>query len=273
MSRPEGPVRFFFVSYAHVHDDDNDALVESNDDLVRTFARKLESEVAIRAGKRDGKVGFIDTTNLRAGDAWEQTLARAVATCSVFILLYSPLYFESPWCSEEWQAFELRLAEFRPDAPLLIPLFWIPTGPVDARLNRYQLTDPQFGRPYRAHGLRRLVQLRDREYEAGYYEFLDALATRIVEVSTEYSIPPHPDPMALIVRARQKLAAAAGADGGVPAQPGRPPTPDAGPATRPPTEPGGVPAAPRQRPRPILSSYSADAKTDIPGERPANGDD
>lgn len=284
-------MRYFFVSYAHVPDDNNDKLVETNDDLVRTFARKLEVEVTMRAGKRGGEVGFIDTTSLRAGDAWEPTLARAVATCSVFILLYSPLYFESPWCSAEWQAFELRLTGFRPDdppAPLLIPLFWIPTKPVDPRLGRYQLTDTRFGAAYAAHGLRRLVQLRDRDYEADYLEFLDTLAARIVDVSREYSIPAHPDPMGLMAQARQKLAAADGravvnnaasggrvaVDGVVPTRPDHPPpTGDPAPANQSgagSAAPGGTP---RQRPRPILSSYIPEPKTDTPGERSDNGDD
>jgi hypothetical protein len=261
-------VRYFFVSYAHVPDDDNDQLVE-------TFARKLDVEVAIRAGQRGGDTGFLDTTGLRVGESWETELARAVATCTVFILLYSPLYFESAWCSEEWQAFDIRLRAYRPQedrAPLLVPLFWIPTPEIHPRLSRYQLTDRSFGEPYTARGLRRLVQLREREYRAGYYEFLDALATRIVDVAKRFPITPHPDPAGLMAQARRELAASAtqaDSDTAAPPRPrGTPPPPGFASEAA-----GEHPAgAPHQRRRPILSSYVPDPN-DPAAVRSDNGDD
>ena len=53
------------------------------------------------------KAGFMDR-ELRQGHEWPERLSNALATCRVFVPLYSRRYFKSEHCGKEWFAFNRR---------------------------------------------------------------------------------------------------------------------------------------------------------------------
>ena len=53
------------------------------------------------------KPGFMDR-ELRQGQEWPWRLSNALATCRVFVPLYSKRYFKSEHCGREWFAFHRR---------------------------------------------------------------------------------------------------------------------------------------------------------------------
>src|SRR3984885_15990586 len=97
----DGPL--FFLSYAHGPRDDRSGrdpdlwIAQLYDDLcdhIKSLADLPPTQ----------KAGFMDR-ELRQGHEWPERLSNALATCRVFVPLYSRRDFKSEHCGKEWFAF------------------------------------------------------------------------------------------------------------------------------------------------------------------------
>ncbi|MEU4404569.1 TIR-like protein FxsC [Streptosporangium sp. NPDC023963] len=176
---------YFFLSYAHTpkHDlsdrSDPDQWVHKLfDDLCRHVMQMSELSHGAVAG-------FIDRS-LNPGSVWPDRLAQAIATCRVFVPLYSKRYFESEQCGREWAAFSRRITRHEElglgRIEAIVPAVWVPVGMEDLPEG---VSDIQLGnldptsKSYEEHGFYGIMKLRrfNTVYERAVYE----LARRIVE--------------------------------------------------------------------------------------------
>ena len=176
----------FFLSYAHGDRRDNRRVAQFFDD-VSTQLR------VVTGADPNEVVGFHDHKNLRVGDKWPDELVHALSSALTFIPLFSPRYFNSRYCGQEWTVFADRVAAYRREtgrrAPSIIPVFWVPT-PVPAAVGDIHHHDQSFDGWYEADGLRDLIRFqRHLDYET----LVGALADRIREVAEEFPLPPTSD--------------------------------------------------------------------------------
>lgn len=130
--------------------------------------------------------GFIDR-EIGAGEGWSERLGEVLATCRVFVPLFSPRYFASEMCGKEWYAFAQRTIHHRARsnqrAEAIVPALWVPVPPsqLPGPAERLQFNHRDFGERYVSDGLYGLIKLRlfAEEYERAVYE----LAKRIVNVA------------------------------------------------------------------------------------------
>ena len=180
---------YFFLSYAHAPragwGDD------SADKPVRDFYEDLAAEVARRAGPReDGPIGFADW-EIPAGRNWRTQIGHVLGHCRAFVALYSPKYFESPFCGQEWGAFHRRESSHHADAKqgrsAIVPVMWTRTEDANLpeRASRIHYGLPEAGELYGRRGMRELV-VRSANHPAirmGYQTALGAFAAHIVRVA------------------------------------------------------------------------------------------
>jgi FxsC-like protein len=178
-------VPHFFFSYSR-----EDAV----DPYLYRFYDDLCIELSIRGGLDRASVGFIDREQ-PAGAEWPRTTGDALEICAVFVPVYSPHYFGSHACGQEWHAFSARMAAHReltgraPES--IVPVWWVPIiGDLPPVAQHLQDTRDQFDseyRKYREFGLRYLLQLK--ENESRYREFLVQFTTSILAAAAD---PPSP---------------------------------------------------------------------------------
>ncbi|MFC9425187.1 MULTISPECIES: FxsC protein [unclassified Streptomyces] len=183
---------YFFLSYAHTPRDgasgaDPDMWVQK---LFRDLSEHVMAMTDLPAG---AQAGFIDR-EMRSGEGWSERLADVLATCRVFVPLFSPRYFASEMCGKEWYAFAQRViyeqAKNNTTAEAIVPALWVPVparqlpGPAE----RLQFNHRDFGDRYVTDGLYGLIKLRifEDEYQRAVYE----LAKRIVSVADTAAIGP-----------------------------------------------------------------------------------
>lgn len=175
---------YFFISYAHLGNDD---------ELVQRFYRDLSQDVLVYSGADGPDVGFCDS-KLQIGELWSPALVTALRSCQVFVALCGPTYFQRASCGKEWTIFTRRLASLeqhdRSAAASLIPLRWV-SMEMPEIAKPYQYRDADLGKEYERRGLRPLIHL-DRNRD-DYKEFVAALANRIVNLAHRSQIPPYPD--------------------------------------------------------------------------------
>ena len=179
---------YFFLSYAHLERHGRRA--DLPDKTVRDFFQDLSDEIARYAALPPGvTVGFADW-EIPTGHAWRRELGHVLATCGVFLALYSPDYFERTVCGQEWAAFHRREqthhAHAHAEKPAIVPVMWqkMDNGhmPPVARRIHYWLNSA--GELYRRRGMRELVMRRNRQEVAEAYRFaLKAFAEHIVTVA------------------------------------------------------------------------------------------
>ena len=188
---------YFFLSYAHTprHDQgeqtDPDYWVE---ELFRDLSRHMRGMLGLSS---DADPGFMDR-ELRPGNEWPEALARALATCRVFIPLYSRRYFASVHCGKEWSAFARRIARYQEggsgeQARFIVPALWVPVrGSLPPEVARYEAAD--FGDIYADLGFYGIMKLT--RYHDEYETAVSRLAKQIVEAGKETSerkpLPPGP---------------------------------------------------------------------------------
>jgi FxsC-like protein len=184
---------YFFLSYAHTpkHDpddpDDPDAWVGK---LYTDLCRHIMQLTDLPHGARPG---FMDR-ELRPGHIWPAALSSALATCRVFVPLYSHRYFESEQCGKEWFAFSRRVLDAEARAVLraeaIIPAIWVPVDvdrmPEAAR--NIQFGHHDLGDTYVAHGFYGIIKLS--RYRGDYEEAVYELARRIIQVARKEPVPP-----------------------------------------------------------------------------------
>jgi FxsC-like protein len=137
--------------------------------------------------------GFMDR-EIRSGEGWSERLGEVLASCRVFVPLFSPRYFASEMCGKEWYAFAQRAiyhhAKSNRPAEAIVPALWVPMPPeqLPGPAERLQFNHRAFGDRYVTDGLYGLIKLRifAEEYEAAVYE----LAKRIVSVADTIRLAP-----------------------------------------------------------------------------------
>jgi FxsC-like protein len=138
-------------------------------------------------------VGFMDR-EIRSGEGWSERLSVALATCRVFVPLFSPRYFNSEMCGKEWFAFAQRAVHHgavrNQTAEAIVPALWVPVPPeqLPGPAERLQFNHSTLGERYVTDGLYGLIKLRGyaEQYESAVYE----LAKRIVKVAQTVRLEP-----------------------------------------------------------------------------------
>ncbi|MFC4956564.1 TIR-like protein FxsC [Streptomyces mauvecolor] len=177
---PDGP--YFFLSYAPAtgrggSGPDPDMWVGR---LFEDLCRGVAELTALPAGTPPG---FMDR-GPRPGGAWSEQLGRSLASCRVFVPLFSPRYFASEWCGKEWYAFAQRAIRHRAatnrPADAIVPALWIPVPPRQLPLPAEQLgfDHRDVGERYAADGLYGLIKLR--LFAEEYRRAVHCLARHIV---------------------------------------------------------------------------------------------
>jgi hypothetical protein len=69
--------------------------------------QKLQYWLRHELSKADVPV-FFDTEEIQTGARWRNHLAEALRASKTMVCVWSPLYFQSPWCVSEWKTFEAR---------------------------------------------------------------------------------------------------------------------------------------------------------------------
>ncbi|MEU8528105.1 TIR-like protein FxsC [Streptomyces sp. NPDC048629] len=190
--RTDTPAPYFFLSYAHSPrvsggGPDPDLWVER---LFRDLAGHVMAMTDLPAG---APAGFMDR-EIRAGAGWSERLGEVLATCHVFVPLYSPRYFASETCGREWYAFGQRTiyeqAKRDRAVEAVVPALWVPVPDSQMPAVARRLGQPgrEFGEEYARDGLYGLIRSRSHteQYERAVYE----LAKRIVAVAHESAFPP-----------------------------------------------------------------------------------
>jgi len=176
---------YFFLSYVHT----------PQQSWVERLFVDLSNEVYERTTTGQ-PVGFMDAPQIMLGHNWRSTIDRALATCRVFVPLYSPRFFTSTECGVEWNAFEQRIlahrARNRGDPKPIVPALWAPVEirhlPEVAR--RIQITHSAFGSEYAKEGFYTLI--KNARYHDAYTSAVDALATHIIRAAEENPLAPLP---------------------------------------------------------------------------------
>jgi FxsC-like protein len=181
---------YFFLSYAHTPSPDQGGRTDPDywvGQLFGDICRHMREMLDLPAGARPG---FMDR-ELRPGNEWPEALTRALATCKVFVPLYSRRYFASVHCGKEWSAFARRMALYQGSeeerSRFIVPALWVPvrdTAPREA--TRHGAAD--LGEAYAEHGFYGIMKLT--RYRDDYETAVSQLATRIVEAGQGSPLPP-----------------------------------------------------------------------------------
>lgn len=179
----------FFISYAAPDDGP----------YIRRFFQDLSTEVRVLSGIRNIEgIGFIAGKGYQIGEDHFQAQERATALskCGTFVALCSPSYFASEICGREWSLFTDRehraTLPGRPQASALVPLIWTPLHQPPNALAQLQYDHSELGEEYAKFGLRYLLQLK--RLHDDYQEFLVTLASRLVRLAQEQTLPTVPIP-------------------------------------------------------------------------------
>jgi FxsC-like protein len=184
---------FFFLSYAHGQrgdesSQDPDLWIAQLYDAICEHIRPLAD---LPAG---AKPGFMDR-ELQQGQEWPWRLSRALATCRVFVPLYSRQYFKSENCGKEWFAFYRRAlnqvsANGGGRVEAIVPALWIPMrdGQVPEAARSVQFRPGDFGPLYAEHGFYGIMKVR--RWQDAYEEAVYLLARRIVAAAEASPVEP-----------------------------------------------------------------------------------
>jgi FxsC-like protein len=178
---------YFFLSYARTPKRDP-ADREDPDRWVYKLYKDLCSEILQMTDARPDEAGFMDREN-RLGVEWSPELAVALATCRVFVPLYSRRYFESDNCGREWFAFARRevnnKARGHPVVNAIVPALWtrLERGKIPDVAQSFQYDHSELGQRYCAEGFYGIMKLQN--YRADYHRAVHRLAERIVQVGDE----------------------------------------------------------------------------------------
>jgi FxsC-like protein len=178
-----GDVPYFFLSYARTPRHDQNSSVDPNrwvhklyDDLSAEVLQLVNSPTA----------GFMDR-EIRLGMQWSKELANALATCRVFVPLYSPRYFASENCGKEWYAFSKRVVDQRarqPDTEMaIVPALWVPVDEesLPSVAKKIQFNHHDLGDLYERVGFSGIIKVT--RFQDEYTLAVQELARRIVQVA------------------------------------------------------------------------------------------
>ncbi|HEV2343491.1 MAG TPA: TIR-like protein FxsC [Actinocrinis sp.] len=182
----------FFLSYAHtprLFDDGDDP-----DGWVKQFYRDLCMELVHfdQRWHEYGPPGFMDDA-MQNGTLWRRHLSERLASCRVFVPLYSRAYFRKEFCGREWALFRERqmahLAQTGVPNEAIVPVLWQPLpGELPATAAEVQLAPLVDNTRYLERGLFELIRLDKR----AYLEVVIRLAEHLDSVAREGAPPPGP---------------------------------------------------------------------------------
>jgi hypothetical protein len=178
---------YFFFSYAR----------ENDDALLRRFFTELENEVANLPGGPLAQAGFIDNEQTR-GTEWNHTLEEALATTRVMVCMYSPVYFQKPYCGIEMEVMLRRRRTYQKEKPNaqpsnIIPVLWWPCENPATHQTTVARTLPKFfvsqnkASVYEQQGLKYMME--HAAYQAEYVELKRNIARDIVIAANRYELP------------------------------------------------------------------------------------
>lgn len=183
------PPPYYFFSYARTDGVDNEP-------LLARFLADIEAEVRALTGIRDNSRGFRDVTRIDLGQPWPDALGQALQHSRVFLALYSPAYFTSPNCGQEWTAFAQRCREHAQATnstapPLIVPVLWMPVTltnyPLSSEIGTVQYHRAAFGDVYRDKGLRFLLRFHLNDL---YPHFVAEFGKCLVELVEQHNLRP-----------------------------------------------------------------------------------
>ncbi|KUM90643.1 MULTISPECIES: TIR-like protein FxsC [Streptomyces] len=182
---------YFFLSYAHVPIARGDPGGPDRH-LVEFYEQLFDLIMQLTTVDAGGTQAFLDR-RIPLGAEWEKHLKHALATCQVFVPVYSPRYFESEWCGKEWDAFERRQQHHRKSRPHtvtpIVPVWWLSPDRVrvPAVARRLQHTHVDLGGEYQQKGLFGLMAEGRR---TRYRQAVWGIAQAIVEVAETARLDP-----------------------------------------------------------------------------------
>ena len=190
--RGDGP--FFFLSYAHSHRSDGPD-PDDPDQLIGRLFKDLCDHISDETGRLASSVGFM-SRELQPGNEWPWRLSRSLATCRVFVPVYSRRYFQSEHCGKEWAAFRDRSRNGSAHASghieAILPALWrpIPHQALPEAASEIHFNPGELGQIYAEYGLCGIMKLRrfSDEYEWVVYN----LAERILRAAER---APDPGPV------------------------------------------------------------------------------
>ncbi|MDQ0945326.1 TIR-like protein FxsC [Streptomyces sp. V1I1] len=190
---PMGQDPYFFLSYARVPSTEEERRGEHPDQDLVDFHRELCRHV-MQLTDHDGTQppGFLDR-RMGIGADWEKNLKQALATCQVFVPVYTKRYFSREWCGKEWDAFARRQAEQHRARPYtvnaIVPVLWLSPAHLDLPpvAEAVQYTHPDLGPPYLKMGL---YGLREAGYSLQYRRAVWGIAQTIVKVAQQARLEP-----------------------------------------------------------------------------------
>lgn len=185
--RPASPdgTPYFFLGYAHTPE--------------KPWVEKLYRDICAEILERTTlpvsvEVGFMDGSGIPLGGDWRDEVARALATCRVFVPLYSPRYFTREECGVEWHAFAQRLidhrARHRDAIAAIVPALWTPVEPEDIpdAARRIQMNHADLGTDYAREGFYTLI--KNTLYREAYVTAVQRLARHIIRAAQTSRLEP-----------------------------------------------------------------------------------
>jgi FxsC-like protein len=174
----------------------------NSDSYLKEFFKDLSEDVRVRRGLPETTVvGFLDQHDIELGGTWENTIANALQDSKVMVSMYSPGYFQSPYCGKEWEVFMRRCKLFRDRKvqagelgaqlpPSIKPSLWVPfsISNLAEEVQAIQYLRGDQNPTYAAEGLRYILTLKT-DYRREYTNFVTALAKDIIETADKYSLP------------------------------------------------------------------------------------
>ncbi|MFJ9692770.1 TIR-like protein FxsC [Kitasatospora sp. NPDC101183] len=183
---------YFFLSYAHTPKAGARGAGDPNHWVRQLYRDLCEAVLQLTTVPSGAPVGFMDES-MHQGELWAERLSAELATCRVFVPLYSPRYFNSVPCGQEWHAFTRR-----PVYPAtmdvertsgIVPVLWAPMSryKLPKVASELQFNHAGFGPDYATEGLYALMKLT--YFRSAYELAVHRLARRIVQVAEETVIP------------------------------------------------------------------------------------
>ncbi|MET7603319.1 TIR-like protein FxsC [Streptomyces avermitilis] len=182
---------YFFLSYAHTPSWGSGG--PNPDHWVHVLFADLCNDIMALTDLPGGApAGFMDR-EMRSGDGWPEKLSENLATCRVFVPLFSPRYFTSEMCGREWFAFHERILRARATGsgavPAIVPALWthVEYSQLPDSVRHIHVDHAAFGDRYAAQGFYGLIKLN--RFHDEYKETVLGLAQRIVQVAHDSPLP------------------------------------------------------------------------------------
>ncbi|MFD7981899.1 TIR-like protein FxsC [Kitasatospora indigofera] len=183
---------YFFLSYAHTPKAGARGAGDPNHWVRQLYRDLCEAVLQLTTLPAGVPVGFMDES-MHQGELWADRLSHELASCRVFVPLYSPRYFSSLACGQEWHSFTQRpVYPANRDSDRtsgVVPVLWVAMGQykLPEVAGQLQFNHASFGPDYAAEGLYALMKLS--YFRSAYELAVHRLARRIVEVAEDTVIP------------------------------------------------------------------------------------